>query len=48
MNASGQAYLTHTLVDGRFAIRMAIGSVLTERRHVQAAWQLICDQLPGR
>ena len=35
VNASGQAYLTHTLVNGRFAIRMAIGSVLTERRHVR-------------
>ena len=46
VNASGQAYLTHTLVDGRFAIRMAIGSVLTERRHVQAAWQLIRAGLP--
>ena len=45
VNASGQAYLTHTVLNGRFAIRMAIGSVLTERRHVQAAWQLICDQL---
>ncbi|HEX8768963.1 MAG TPA: pyridoxal-dependent decarboxylase, partial [Jatrophihabitans sp.] len=45
VNASGQAYLTHTVLDGRFAIRMAIGAVLTERRHVQAAWQLICDQL---
>ncbi|HEX8079765.1 MAG TPA: pyridoxal-dependent decarboxylase [Jatrophihabitans sp.] len=47
VNASGQAYLTHTEVNGRFAIRMAIGSVLTERRHVQAAWQAISDQLPG-
>ena len=46
VNSSGQAYLTHTEVNGRFAIRMAIGSVLTERRHVQAAWQAICDQLP--
>ncbi|MEO7260648.1 MAG: aminotransferase class V-fold PLP-dependent enzyme [Jatrophihabitantaceae bacterium] len=45
VNASGEAYLTHTLVDGRFAIRMAIGSVLTERRHVRAVWRLICDQL---
>jgi aromatic-L-amino-acid decarboxylase len=47
VNSSGQAYLTHTEVNGRFAIRMAIGSVLTEHRHVQAAWQAICDQLPG-
>jgi aromatic-L-amino-acid/L-tryptophan decarboxylase len=41
VNASGQAYLTHTVVNGRYAIRMAIGSVLTERRHVEAAWQLL-------
>ena len=45
VNASGQAYLTHTTVNGRYAIRMAIGSVLTERRHVEAAWKLLCDQL---
>ncbi|HEV2887633.1 MAG TPA: pyridoxal-dependent decarboxylase [Jatrophihabitans sp.] len=48
VNDSGAAYLTHTLAEDRFAIRMAIGSVLTERRHVQAAWQLIRDQLPER
>ena len=41
VNASGQAYLTHTVVDGKAAIRMAIGAVRTERRHIEAAWQLI-------
>jgi aromatic-L-amino-acid decarboxylase len=41
VNASGQMYLTHTLVDGNVALRMAIGSTLTERRHVQAAWHLL-------
>jgi aromatic-L-amino-acid decarboxylase len=45
VNASGQAYLTHTLVNGQIAIRMAIGSVLTERRHVHAAWQALTAQL---
>ncbi|WP_396327645.1 pyridoxal-dependent decarboxylase [Jatrophihabitans lederbergiae] len=44
VNASGDAYLTHTLVNGRLAIRMAIGSVLTERRHVEAAWHAIQAQ----
>jgi aromatic-L-amino-acid decarboxylase len=46
INSSGQAYLTHTVVNGRFAIRLAIGSVLTERRHVQATWQALCAALP--
>jgi aromatic-L-amino-acid decarboxylase len=45
VNSSGEAYLTHTVVNGRFAIRMAIGAVLTERRHVVAAWQTITSQL---
>jgi aromatic-L-amino-acid/L-tryptophan decarboxylase len=38
VNASGELYLTHTLVNGRVALRMAIGAVRTERHHVQAAW----------
>jgi aromatic-L-amino-acid decarboxylase len=38
VNASGQLYLTHTVVNGQVALRMSIGSVSTERRHVQAAW----------
>jgi aromatic-L-amino-acid decarboxylase len=41
VNASGQAYLTHTLVNGVAALRLAIGSPLTERRHVEAVWQLL-------
>lgn len=38
-NASGLMYLTHTVVDGNVALRMAIGAVATEPRHVAAAWQ---------
>jgi len=44
VNASGEAYLTHTAVHGRYAIRLAIGSVLTERRHVEAVWQLLTSK----
>jgi aromatic-L-amino-acid decarboxylase len=47
VNASGQAYLTHTVVNGRYAIRLAIGSVLTERRHVEALWRLL-GELAGQ
>jgi aromatic-L-amino-acid decarboxylase len=45
LNASGTAYLTHTVVNGQVAIRMAVGSPLTERRHVQAAWHALQDAL---
>ncbi len=41
LNASGKLYLTHTKLDNQFTLRMAIGSTLSEFRHVQAAWETI-------
>ncbi|GJP36997.1 hypothetical protein CLOM_g8768 [Closterium sp. NIES-68] len=41
INSSGKAYLTHTVLSGHYVLRMAIGAVKTEMRHVQAAWELI-------
>jgi aromatic-L-amino-acid decarboxylase len=43
VNGSGAAYLTHTSVHGRAALRVAIGSPLTERRHVEALWRLLSE-----
>jgi len=39
VNATGTAFLTHTVVGGRYLIRVAIGVPTTERRHVEALWQ---------
>jgi aromatic-L-amino-acid decarboxylase len=33
--------MTHTRLDGRYAIRLVIGQRATERRHVEEAWRLI-------
>jgi aromatic-L-amino-acid decarboxylase len=41
VNASGRVFLTHTVLGGRYAIRMALGSFRTEQRHVDEAWQLL-------
>jgi aromatic-L-amino-acid decarboxylase len=41
VNGSGQAYLTHTRLDGKLTLRMAIGQTHTELRHVTAAWEAI-------
>ncbi|GAA3864276.1 pyridoxal-dependent decarboxylase [Saccharothrix violaceirubra] len=41
VNASGRAYLTHTVVNGRFAIRIALGAEATEERHVTAVWEAL-------
>ncbi len=43
LNAGGEIYLTHTKLDGRFVLRMAIGGTWTAETHVAHAWQLIGD-----
>ncbi len=41
VNASGRAYLSHTRRDGRFTLRLSVGSLAVERRHVEEAWRLL-------
>jgi aromatic-L-amino-acid decarboxylase len=38
VNASGEAFLTHTVAGGRYVIRVAIGSVATGPEHVDQLW----------
>jgi aromatic-L-amino-acid decarboxylase len=44
VNASGAALLTHTVVDGRYVIRVAVGSVATRPSDVAALWTRLCDE----
>lgn len=39
INRSGAAYLTPALLDGRWMVRVSIGSLTTERTHVERLWQ---------
>jgi aromatic-L-amino-acid decarboxylase len=41
VNRSGKAYLTPALLEGRWMVRVSIGSLGTERSHVEALWALI-------
>ena len=41
VNASGEVFLSHTRIDGRFVLRLAIGHIRTEQRHVERAWTLL-------
>jgi aromatic-L-amino-acid decarboxylase len=41
LNASGEIYMTHTRLDGKLTLRMAIGQTHTAERHVRRAWELI-------
>ncbi len=41
VNATGEVFLSHTRLHDRFAIRVAIGNLRTESRHVGRAWELL-------
>jgi aromatic-L-amino-acid decarboxylase len=41
VNRTGKAYLSHTKLDGRYVLRLAIGNMRTEPRHVRDAWRLL-------
>jgi aromatic-L-amino-acid decarboxylase len=46
VNRTGEVFLSHTRLGGRFTLRMSIANIRTERRHVQRAWELL--QREGR
>ena len=41
VNASGRAFMTHFVVDGKFVIRLAVGGASTELQHVMEVWDLL-------
>ena len=43
VNASGEVFLSHTKLDGRYVLRLAVGNVRTTERHVRRAWELLSD-----
>jgi aromatic-L-amino-acid/L-tryptophan decarboxylase len=43
VNASGEVFLSHTKVRGRYAIRLSIGNIRTTREHVTRAWTLVLE-----
>jgi aromatic-L-amino-acid decarboxylase len=45
INASGEAYLSHTKLNGKFVLRLSIGSIRVEERHLVKVWELLNAQL---
>jgi aromatic-L-amino-acid decarboxylase len=41
VNRSGEVFLSHSRLSDRFTIRLSIGNVRTEARHVERAWELL-------
>lgn len=43
VNETRRFFLTHTVLNGRYIIRVAIGTRLTEERHVRELWEVLGD-----
>ena len=41
INASGEAYLSHTKLDGKFTLRLSVGSIRVEEKHLEKVWELL-------
>jgi aromatic-L-amino-acid decarboxylase len=48
VNQSGGAYLTAAVLDGRWMVRVSIGSALTEREDVASLWDLMRQKAKGQ
>ena len=47
VNATGQAFLSHTRLNNLFTLRLAIGNIRSTEEHVHRIWQLLQEQ-PAR
>jgi aromatic-L-amino-acid/L-tryptophan decarboxylase len=41
LNESGEVFLSHTRLEGRFTLRVSIGNLRTRRRHLERLWALV-------
>ncbi|HEY2866444.1 MAG TPA: pyridoxal-dependent decarboxylase, partial [Pyrinomonadaceae bacterium] len=41
VNATGEAYLSHTKLNGKFTLRLSVGSIRVEERHIVKVWELL-------
>lgn len=48
INASGEAYLSHTKLNGRYTIRLSVGSIRVELRHLEKIWRHLNESLNRR
>ena len=46
VNAGGQMFLSHCMLDGRFVLRLAIGQQSTTLEDVRLAWEVLRETLP--
>lgn len=44
INATGEVFLSHTKLGGKYTIRVAIGNLSTTEKHIERLWELVKEQ----
>ena len=44
-NASGKAYISHTKLNDKFTLRVSIGNLQVEKRHIEKLWNMLNENL---
>jgi aromatic-L-amino-acid decarboxylase len=47
VNRRGKVFLSHTKLEGKFTLRLAIGNIRTTRDHIKLAWDELNSALAG-
>nr|MDQ3041596.1 pyridoxal-dependent decarboxylase [Acidobacteriota bacterium] len=45
INLSGKAYLSHTKLNDKYTLRLSIGNIRVEERHIKKVWNLLNEKL---
>jgi aromatic-L-amino-acid decarboxylase len=45
INSSGEAYLSHTKLNGIFTLRLSVGSIRVEERHLKKVWDILNEKI---
>jgi aromatic-L-amino-acid decarboxylase len=45
VNDTGEVFLSHTGLNGKISLRLAIGNIRTTEHHVARAWEILQEQL---
>jgi aromatic-L-amino-acid/L-tryptophan decarboxylase len=41
VNVTGEVFLSHTKLNDRYILHLAIGNIRTEEKHIARAWELL-------
>ena len=45
VNATGEAFLSHTKLHDKLTLRLSIGNIRTTERHVRRVWDLLNEEM---